>query len=32
MMLATGIPDARPDFYQDDGDAGIEAIYLDGGP
>lgn len=27
MMLATGIPDAEPDFSRADGDAGIEAIY-----
>ena len=26
-ILATGIPDAEPDFYREEGDAGIEAIY-----
>jgi hypothetical protein len=27
MILATGIPDAKPDFHRGDGDAGIEATY-----
>jgi hypothetical protein len=27
MILATRIPDAKPDFHRDDGDAGIEATY-----